>query len=137
FVSVGACGRPSRAATSATAPMHSAKALCTAFIASGAATLRQREHGQHTAELRMPAQRAIRADGTEAGRRFFEPGRHADSGPPADTGEHTDVLLALIRPGVDVADDSRRCLELVKLLARLRVDRLQIPFERAVEHHVA
>ena len=38
--------------------------------------------------------------------------------------------------GHDVADDARGRLELVKLLARLGVDRLEIPFERAVEHHV-
>src|SRR5262245_16192681 len=40
-------------------------------------------------------------------------------------------------PGVDVADDAGRGLELVQFLTRLGIDSLQISFERSVEHDVA
>src|SRR5258706_11304318 len=47
------------------------------------------------------------------------------------------MLSAAMLKGHHVADDPRGCLELVKLLARLGVNRLQIAFKRPVEHYVA
>src|SRR6202012_1472599 len=67
--------------------------------------------------------------------RLQQAGREADAGPTADAGENADVLLAAVLIGHDVADDAGRRLELVKLLAGLCVDRLQITFKRAVEDH--
>src|SRR5690606_11354356 len=99
--------------------------------------VRQREHRQHTAELRVAAQALVRTEGTQALRRAFEAGRHADAGPAADTGQHADVLLAIVHPRVDVTDDSGRRLEAIELVARLGVHRLQIPLERPVEHDAA
>ena len=61
----------------------------------------------------------------------------ADAGPAADAGQHADILLAVVHPGVDVADDARRGLEPVELATVAGVDRLQVALERAVEHDVA
>src|SRR5690606_30271909 len=96
--------------------------------------LRKREHGQHTAELRVAAEILVCADRAEAFGRTLEPRRHADAGPAADAGQNADVLPAVTLPRVDVADDARRRLEAVTLLAALRIDGPQVPLERAVEH---
>src|SRR5690606_4703688 len=59
------------------------------------------------------------------------------AGPSADAGVSADVLLPVVLVGEDVADDSRRRLELPELLAVLRAHGLDIAFERSVEHDVA
>ena len=61
----------------------------------------------------------------------------ANPGPAADPGQHGDVLLATVLVGHHVADDARWRLELVKFFAGLGINRLQVPFQRAVEHHTA
>ena len=77
------------------------------------------------------------SDGAEALGPSGQAGGQADAGPAADARQDGHVLLPLMGVGHDVADDARRRLELVKLLARLGIDGLQVAFERAVEHHVA
>src|SRR5690606_9411318 len=66
--------------------------------------IRQREHGQHTAELRVAGEVPVCADGAETLGRALEPGRHPEPGPAADAGQHADVLAAFVHAGVDVAD---------------------------------
>src|SRR6185503_11304754 len=132
FASSAACCAKAAPAGTSAAARHKASAW-TVFIAPRA-TSRQREHRQHAAELGVPRQRAVRADCAETVRRALEPRRHADAGPTADAGQHADVLLAVVRPRVDVADDSGRGLEAVELLARLRIDGFEVALERAVEH---
>src|SRR5262249_60822406 len=83
------------------------------------------------------AERRMAADGAWAGGGVSQARRKSDARPAADAGQHCDILLAAILIGRDVADDAGRSLELVELLAGLGVDRLQIAFKRAVEHHVA
>src|SRR5262249_13295348 len=61
----------------------------------------------------------------------------ADPGPAAYTGQYSDVLLATVLVGHHVADDARWRLELVQFLAGLGINRLQIAFQRAVEHDTA
>src|SRR5690349_15715727 len=100
-------------------------------------SVRKGEDGQHATKLRVVRQRLVRTHRAEAFLVTLETGRHADAGPAADTGEHCDILLALVRVGVDVADDPRRRLEAIQLLAVLRIDRLQIALQRAVEDDVA
>src|SRR5262245_2547138 len=64
-------------------------------------------------------------------------GCKTDSRPAADTRQHGNILLAIVLKGIDVADDARRSLELVKFLARLGIHRLEVALERAVEHDAA
>src|SRR3954454_1762555 len=102
-----------------------------------AGLLRKREHRQLAAEGGVVVESRVAADRAETGGRIGEACRKADAGPAADAGEHGDVLLALVRVGHHVSDDAGGSLELVELLPGLRVDRLQIALERAVEDHVA
>src|SRR5450755_319773 len=99
--------------------------------------LRQRENREAAAERGIVAERRIATDGAETGSRVGQTGREANAGPATDTGQHCDVLLAAVLIGRDVADDTGWSLELVELLAGLGVDRLEVAFERSVEHHAA
>src|SRR5262245_65987971 len=83
---------------------------------------RQRKHRQLAAERSVVAQASVAADGAQAGGRIRQTRRKADTGPAADARKDRDVLLAVILIGRDVADDARRSLELVELLAGLGVD---------------
>src|SRR6185369_18053562 len=100
-------------------------------------SLRKREHRHGAAQSRILRQRLVCTDRAEAGGVFGQARRHADAGPAADAGQNSDILLAVILVGVDVADDARRSLELVELLAGLGIDRLEVAFQRAVEHDIA
>ena len=97
----------------------------------------QREDGQRPAERRVVVQRGVATDRAQPGMRVGQSRREPDAGPAADAGQHRHVLLALVLIGHDVADDARRRLEPVQLLAGLGIDRLQVAFQRAVEHHAA
>ena len=97
----------------------------------------QREHSELSAERSVVAQAGIAAHRTQTSGRVGQAGCEADAGPAANTRENADVLFAAVLVGVDVADDARRGLELVEFLARLGIDRLEIAFERSVEHDAA
>src|SRR4029077_18717496 len=97
--------------------------------------LRQCEHRQRAAERGVVAQRRITADCAKPRGRIGQARSQPDAGPAADPGQYRNILPAALLIGRDVADDARRGLELVKLLARLGIDRLQVAFQRAVEHH--
>ena len=99
--------------------------------------LRQREHGECPAECGVVAQRRVTTDGTKTCAWVSQAGREANTCPPADTGQHGNVLLTAMLVGGDVADDAGRSLELVELLARLGVDRFQLAFQRPVEDDAA
>src|SRR5262245_49361398 len=102
------------------------------------ANLRQCEHREHAAELGVLVQLSVSAYGAETVGVLLEAGRHADACPATDSREHADVLLALVLPGVQVADDSRGRLELVELLGDVvRIDALHVAFERPVAGHSA
>src|ERR1041385_8020794 len=96
------------------------------FVTAPRDLLRQREYRELAAERRVVAQRRVSAHGAEAVGRVGQPGRKADAGPAADAREHRDVQLAAVLVGHHVADDAGRSLELVKLLAGLGIDRLEI-----------
>ena len=61
-----------------------------------AATARQREHEERTAQRRVLRKLAITAHCAEAFSRLLEARRHADAGPAANARVHADELLALI-----------------------------------------
>src|SRR5256885_6769427 len=95
--------------------------------------LRQREHSEDAAELGVVLQLLVAAHGAQAVGVLLEARGKADASPAADAGEHADVLLALVLPGIHVADDSRGRLELVELLADVvGIDALQVALEGAV-----
>src|SRR6185437_16153880 len=93
----------------------------------------QCEHGERAAKRGVVAQRGVAANCAEAIGWIGQAGCEADASPSADAGQHRDELLAIMLVGRDVADDAGRGLELVKLLARLGVDCLQVAFQRSVE----
>src|SRR5262249_35022341 len=94
---------------------------------------RQREDRQRTTELGVLVQLFITTDRTQAVRVLLEARGHADAGPATDSGEHADVLLALVLIREDVADDAGRRLELVELLVDVAaIDALEVALERAV-----
>src|SRR5918997_4475832 len=100
-------------------------------------SVRQRENGQHAAELGVVGQRLVGADRAEALGLAGQPGRHADAGPAADAREHRDVLLAAVAEGVDVADDAGGRAEAEQLAPVALVHRLDVALERPVEDDVA
>src|SRR5262245_30182741 len=92
----------------------------------------QLEYRQDAAELGEVLEILVPAHGAEPVGVLLEARGKTDSRPAADAREHADELLAVVLPGVDVADDARWCLELVQLLADVvRVDALQVALERA------
>ena len=119
----------------------------------GRSIARQREHRECAAKRRIVRERGITADSAETGRaddfcllrkvlltrysvvpglrifRLKRPCGQADPRPAADARQHRHILPAAMLVGHDVADDARRSLELIKLLAGLGVDRLQIAFQ--------
>src|SRR5439155_18460211 len=98
----------------------------------GGSSVRQRKDSERSTEFGVLAQLTIATDGAEAVVVLLEARCHADAGPAADARVHAHVLLALVLVGEDVADDSRRRLELEQFLVDvLRVDALQVAFERA------
>src|SRR2546422_160178 len=100
--------------------------------------LRQREHSEDAAELGVVLQLLVAAHGAQAVGVLFQARGKADAGPTADAGEHADVLLTLVLPGIDVADDSRGRLEFVQLLADVvGIDALQVALEGAVARYVS
>src|SRR3954453_11819821 len=109
---------------------RSGHGACTVLLV---ASVRQREHGQGATEFGVLCQLFVAPDGAEAFLVLLETCCHADAGPSSDTGEHADVLLALVRIREHVADDPRRRLELEQLLVDvLLVNALQVALERAV-----
>src|ERR1700752_732075 len=127
-------------------------------------SLRQSEHRERSAERGVVAKGSVTADGAKTGGvhvplggfqctahrctarsvlpfsrtlRAHQPGRQADTGPAAHAGQHGYLLPATLLKGRDVADDAGRGLELVELLARLGIDRLEVTFKGSVEHHAA
>src|SRR5690349_18438807 len=76
----------------------------------------KREDGQRPAQLGVIPELLVATHRAQAVLILFEPGSHADARPAADPGEDAHVLLALVLIGKDVADDSRRRLELEQLL---------------------
>src|SRR5262249_60422351 len=62
-------------------------------------SLRQREHGECSAERGVVAQRGVTTHGTETLRRLSQAGRETDACPAADTGQHGDILLAVMLVG--------------------------------------
>src|ERR1700744_1131564 len=138
------------------------KAAARRLICQSAAPLlgRQGKHGQRSAKRGIGRQTCITTDGAKAcsidglvlGRqlalvegavpcggvfRLQQASRKTNARPTADAGENAYILLAVVLIGHDVADDAGRGLELVELLTGLGVDRLQVAFERAVEHDAA
>src|ERR1051326_8082410 len=107
------------------------------FVTTPCDLLRQREHRELAAERRVVAQRRVSAHGAEAVGRVGQPGRKADAGPAAHARANSDVLPAAVLAAHHVADYAGRSLELVEFLARLGIDRLEITFQRAVEHDAA
>src|SRR5215471_21193930 len=97
----------------------------------------QCKHRELTAERCVIPQGSIAADGTQAGGGIRQARGKADACPAADARENRDVLLAAMFIGGHVADDAGRRFELVKFLAGLGVDSLEVAFERTVEHHAA
>src|SRR4249919_2063368 len=100
-------------------------------------SLRQREHRQCSAERRVVAERSVAADGAEASGRIGQAGRKTDTRPATDAGQYRDILPAALLIGRDVANNAGRGLEFVEFLARLGIDRLEVAFERSIEHHAA
>src|SRR5262245_23256694 len=84
--------------------------------------LGQCEHREHAAKLRVLVQCLVGTYRAETVGVTLESRCHADARPATDAGQHADVLLAAMRPGVDVADDAGRGLEAIQLLTRLRID---------------
>src|SRR2546423_15582387 len=78
--------------------------------------LGKREDGERAAQFGVIAELVVASDRAQAVLILFQPGRHADARPATDAGEDAHVLLALVLIGEDVADDSRRRLELEQLL---------------------
>src|SRR4051812_14092935 len=102
------------------------------------ASLRQREHREGAAELRVVPKLLVPTDGPRPIRSLLESGRHADAGPAADAREDAEVLLALVLVREDVADDPGRRLELVELLVHVvRIDALDVTLERAVAGEIS
>src|SRR5713226_1242603 len=100
--------------------------------------LRQREHGEDAAELGVVLQLLVASHSAQAVGVLLEARGKADAGPTADAGEHADVLLAFVLPGIHVADDAGGRLELVQLLADVvGIDALQVALERAVARDAA
>src|SRR5690242_8914867 len=97
-------------------------------------SLRQSEHSERSTERGVVAQRGVATDGAETFGRLGQAGCEADTGPAANAGQDGNELPAAVFIGRDVADDAGRGLELVELLARLGVDRLEVAFQRSVEH---
>src|SRR5713226_4078418 len=62
--------------------------------------LRQREHGEDAAELGVVLQLLVAAHSAQAVGVLLEARGKADAGPTADAGEHANVLLALVLPGI-------------------------------------
>src|SRR4029077_15650454 len=80
-------------------------------------SIRKRERREHATELGIVGKRLVGAYRTEPVGVLGQPRGHADTGPAADPGEHGDILLAAVLIGHDVADDPRRSLEAIELLA--------------------
>src|SRR5277367_6510654 len=103
----------------------------------GRSIARKREHGERAAERGVVRERRIASDRAQTIGRLGQAGREADARPAADAGQDRHILATAVLVGHDVADDARRSLELVKLLAGFGVDRLQIAFQRSIEDHAA
>src|SRR6266704_1499711 len=89
--------------------------------------LRHGEHSEDATELGVVLQLLVAAHGAQAVGVLLQARGKADAGPAADAGEHADVLLALVLPGIHVADDAGRSLELVQLIGDVvRIDALQV-----------
>mgnify|MGYP006171866891 CR=1 FL=1 len=88
-------------------------------------------------ELRAERATGLTEEQAEKQGRMVEIARDDGTRPATDAGQHGHILPAVLLIGIDVADDAGRRLELVELLARLGIDRLEVTFERSVEHHAA
>ena len=76
---------------------------------------RQCEDSQRAAQFGEGAQAAVGADGSQTFSVAFQACRHADAGPAANAGKYTDILLAIVFPGADIADDAGRGLSLIHI----------------------
>src|SRR5215470_9537501 len=102
--------------------------------------LRKRERSQNAALIAEAADVSKRAERSQSCGRIVGADVRGDPDPrpPSDSRQYGDILLAVgTNVGHRVADDARRRLEFPQQVARLRIDRLQPAFHRAVEHDVA
>src|SRR6202453_2838559 len=85
----------------------------------GRSIARESEHSERAAESGVVRQRRITADRAQTVLRLGQTGREADARPAANAGQDRHILTTAVLVGHDVADDARRSLELVELLAGL------------------